>query len=200
MAENKDEEKVLVVKTSELFSKGIPNGFSEVDYQKTVGLVREKGKFLERKFAEIDPEWQQIIPQVTFVVGKKLLIHRIPSTTNESRLADMWPIFFGGHVDDFDVDVEVAVERELSEEIVYKGNILKRNFLGLVHLKEPLVNSVHTGLIWVFEGDSEEFEMTADTGVSDCKFIKFSEIDKYIEKMSYWSKIVAPIIVEKYSS
>ncbi len=198
--QNKDEEEVLVVKTDILFPEGMWDGFRPIKEKNILATIKKNGTFLKRKFAENDPEWQQIIPQISLIVGKKIFIHRIPSSTNETRLTDMWPIFLGGHVNNFDGEISSAIQREFDEEITYRGKILNKTFLGVVKKTEPLVNKVHTGLVWVYEGDSEVFESTQDNGIADGKFVNLSELDEYIPKMSYWSQIATPFIVEKYNT
>lgn len=196
---DKDEEEVLVVKTNILYPDGMWDGFRPINEKNILATIKKNGTFLKRRLAEDNPKWQQIIPQISLIVGKKIFIHRIPSSTNETRLTDMWPIFLGGHVNNFDGDISGAIEREFNEEIIYHGKILKKTFLGIVKKTEPLVNKVHTGLVWVFEGDSEDFEATDDTGIADGKFINLSDVDGYLPKMSYWSQIAAPIVVNKFS-
>ena len=195
---NKEDEEVLVVKTEILFPNGVWQGFKEYSHGKIVELIEQNKNFLKRKFAETDINWQQIIPQIVLVVDKKIFIHRVPQSGSESRLHDMWPIFLGGHVNNFDGNIEEAIDREFKEEIDYKGNIKNKKFLGLVKLNEGEVNKVHTGLVWLFEGDSMDFEPTDDEGLVDGKFIDIAELPQYYNRMTYWSKEVAPYIVENY--
>jgi len=196
---DKDEEEVLVVKTDVMFPNGVKEGLFAADEKDLLQTITKHGSFLKRKFAEKDPGWQQIIPQISLVVGKKIFIHRIPDTTNEKRLKDMWPIFLGGHVNNIDGGIMEALKREFDEEIRYKGQIVKKTFIGIVKKSEPLVNKVHTGLVWVFQGDSEEFEGTGDNGIADGRFVMLQELRKYYSKMSYWSRIAAPEIARQFS-
>ncbi len=196
---NKDEEEVLVVRTEILFPTGVWEGFRELSEKEIFSLINNNAKYLKRKFAETDSTWQQIIPQICLIVDKKIFIHKIPQTGSEGRLHDMYPIFLGGHVNNLDGGIIDAMTREFEEEISYKGKIINKKFLGLVKLNTPVVNSVHIGLVWVFEGNSEKFESTGDDGLVDGKFIPVRELEKYLDKMTYWSKVVAPFIIENYS-
>lgn len=196
MSSDKDNEKVLVVKTDLLFPNGVWEGFREVDFQKTKDIIATHGKYLERKFAETDSSWQQIITQVILLSNKKIFYTRIPQTGSEGRLHDMWHIFLGGHINDFDEGIDEAVEREFNEEINYKGKIVNKTFFGIVKLKTPEVNSVHTGLVFIYEGDSEAFEPTGDNGLIDGKFVELTELVKYSDRMTYWTKIVVPHLMK----
>lgn len=195
---NKDEEEVLVVKTKVLFPGGMKDGLFDIGERRILKTVVREGVYMKRKYCETDPDWQQIIAQISLIVGNKIFIYRFPQTATEKRLTDMWPIFLGGHVNNLDGSFEDAMKREFDEEIIYKGNILRKTFLGMIKQTEPLVNKVHTGLAWVYEGDSEDFELTDDNGVADGKFINFNEVGTYLPKMSYWSQIAAPVIVKKF--
>jgi predicted NUDIX family phosphoesterase len=195
---NKDEMKVLVVNSESLFPSGIWEGFKEFKKEEIFALIKKHGKYLKRKYAEEDTSWQQIIPQIVLIVGKKIFIHRIPQTGDEGRLYEMWHIFVGGHINNSDTGIDEAAQREFEEEINYLGNINKKSFMGVVKLGSPEVNSVHTGLVWIYEGDKARFTATEDKGLIDSKFVNIKDLEKYIDKMTYWSKLVAPCIIEKY--
>lgn len=184
------ENNILAVKTEDLFPEEIREGFWEIPIEEVLDLVNRKGEFVPRVDADLDETYQQIIPQIILKVGKKIFIHKIPSTGNEERLHDMWPIFLGGHIDETDEGILEATQREFEEEINYQGNITKRKFLGLVNIHDHPVNRVHIGMVWLFEGDSEDFESTGDDGVSEGKFVSLDELEEYYDKMSYWSKLV----------
>jgi len=184
--------KILVIKTSDLFPDGIWEGFHEDSQGAILKIIKEKSFFKERSEVEEDESLQQIIPQIILSVGKKILIHRIPSSGNEGRLHDMWPIFLGGHVDETDLDIEDAVKREFEEEINYKGKILSQKYLGIIKLHDTDVNKVHAGLVYIFCGDKEDFQLNGDDGVAEPKFVSMKELEKFKDRMSYWSKAFYP--------
>lgn len=192
--------KILVVKTSLLFPDGIWEGFREQKNDDVLELIDSHKEFIERADAEEDDSYQQIIPQIILKVGNKIFLHKIPKTGSEGRLHDMWPIFLGGHVDDTDAGIWDAAIREFEEEINYLGKIIKKEFLGIVKRHDVPVNKVHTGLVWLFEGDTEKFEATADHGITDGRFVLIDELDSYIEKMTHWSQVVVPYIIRRFAS
>jgi len=130
--------------------------------------------------------------------GKKIFLHKIPKTGSEGRLHDMWPIFLGGHVDDTDLGIWEAAEREFEEELNYKGNVVKKEFLGIVKMHDTPVNRVHLGLVWLFEGDCEDFEFTGDHGISEGKFVSIRELNSYRDRMTYWSQTCVPYFLKKF--
>lgn len=193
---NKLDVKVLCIETSLLFPSGIWEGFkSAQDSGDIVTLIKEHGKFKRRGDLEEDPSYQQIIPQILLIVGNKLFIHRVPAAhKTETRLNDMWPIFLGGHVDETDLDINAAAEREFEEEINYQGTIIKKTFVGLIKLHDNPIDKVHTGMVWVYEGDSEVFSDKGDEGVADGKFVTWEEAATMIGSMTHWSKLAFPTL------
>jgi len=191
--------KILVVRTTTLFPDGIWEGFREATQEEALKIIDANREYIEREQAEVDESYQQIIPQIILKVGNKVLIHKIPVTGSEGRLHEMWPIFLGGHVEKTDKDISRATQREFEEEIKYKGKIIRREFLGLVKRHDVPVNRVHVGLVWLFEGDSEEFKPTKDKGIAEGRFVSISELAAYLDKMTYWSQTVTPYLMKRFS-
>lgn len=105
MSSDKDNELVLVVKTSKLFPDGIWEGFRELDNKTLTTLINKNAEYLKRGIAETDETHQQIVAQIILKVGNKVFVHRIPQTGSESRLHDKWPIFLGGHINNLNCDL-----------------------------------------------------------------------------------------------
>lgn len=188
----KDNEEVLVVKTEKLFPEGIWEGFKELNENDFLKFIDKNGEYLKRGFAETDENYQQITAQIILKVGKKIFIHKVAQTGSESRLHDLWPIFLGGHINNTDKKISDAFDREFKEEIDYRGKIISKKFWGVVKLHDNAVNKVHTGLVWIYEGDSEVFDSTSDDGLVDGKFANLEELISLEPHMTYWSKVVFP--------
>lgn len=191
----KDNEEVLVVKTQKLFPDGVWEGFRELNKENFLKFVDNNSEYLKRGFAETDENYQQIVAQIILKVGKKIFVHKVAQSGSESRLHDLWPIFLGGHINNTDKKISDAFEREFEEEINYKGNILSKKFWGIVKLHDNPVNKVHTGMVWIYEGDSEAFEATGDDGLIDGKFVTLKELKKIEPHMTYWSRVVFPKLI-----
>ena len=183
----------MAIKTKELFPEGIKEGFFRIKKEdKIFKTIKKQARFLERSELEDDESYQQLIPQIVLKVGKKIFIHKIAQKGSESRLHDLFPIFLGGHVDEGDLSIEEAADREFNEEIEYKGKIIKKEFQGLVKLHDNEVDRVHTGLVWIYEGDGLLWKHRKDECLVDGKFVLIRDLDKYKEKMTYWSRIFLP--------
>jgi predicted NUDIX family phosphoesterase len=193
---SKDDQKILVIKTSDIFPHGIQEGFLPIPKEELFNLIDKYGEYKRRGDVEEDENYQQIIAQIVLKVEKKIFIHRIPGSGGESRLHDLWPIFLGGHVEQSDLSIVDAMEREFSEELNYHGNIINKKYIGIIKLHDNPVNKVHLGLVWIFTGDDEDFESTKDDGVVDGKFVDIKELKVYEDKMTYWSKLFYPYLLK----
>lgn len=197
---SKGKQPILCIATGKLFGEKVREGFWREDKEKIFGLIEEEGEYRERAEVEEDESWQQIIPQIVLKVKDRIFIHKIPASGSEERLHDLWPIFLGGHVDERDEGIEEAALREFEEEIEYQGEVVGREFVGLIKINDDNpVNRVHTGLVWVFEGSKAEYEPTEDRGISEGKFVSWQEAEEYKEKMTYWSRLAFDKLREWYS-
>lgn len=191
----KDNEEVLVVKTKKLFPNGIWEGFKKLNQIEFLTFINKNSEYLKRGFAETDETYQQIIAQIILKVGSKVFIYKFPQTSGEARLHDMWPIFLGGHINNTDKNITAAFDREFAEEINYKGTIISKKFWGIAKLHDNPVNKVHVGVVWIYEGDTMDFEKTEDKGLVDGHFADKKELEDKQDNMTYWSKLVLPELV-----
>lgn len=192
---DKSQQSILVIRTEKLFPDGIWEGFRLIDNPRDLfQTIKNHREYRLRGEVENDVGYQQIIPQIILMVGQKIFVHKIPQTGSDGRLHNLHPIFLGGHVEESDLSIEQAADREFSEEINYKGDIITKKFLGIVNLQDNPVNSVHIGLVWVYVGDKEEFNSTHDDGVVDGRFLNWDEADLLFDNMSYWSKAAYPTL------
>lgn len=192
----KENEEVLVVKTDTIFPNGIWEGFRNLDEKLFLHLVDKNSEYLKRGFAETDETYQQMIAQIILKVGRKVFVHKVAQTGSESRLHNLWPILLGGHINNTDKKISDALNREFKEEIDYKGKITSKKFWGVIKLHDNPVNRVHMGLVWIYEGDSEEYEPTDDGGLVNGHFAGISELKKMKNQMTYWSKVVLPELLK----
>jgi len=192
------DEQVLVVPTKKLYEKGEWNGFRSSNLSWYRKLVNEEGVFKLREKVENDLSWKQIIPQIIFVYQGKIFFHRISKSGGEIRLHDLYPIFLGGHVNPID-KIErkdllmTAAEREFEEEVVYKGNFLRQDFVGLVNQMDEEVNQVHVGFVFVYVGDSDDIRVTEEQ-LEEVGMLSISELKPYLKQMTYWSRLVYPYL------
>jgi predicted NUDIX family phosphoesterase len=153
---------VYVVKRYELFDLSFPHGFlhrgeDPRQVERYLDRIRERGFFLERRRAERDSSFKQVIPYGIVTHGEEaLLLHRF-STQAESRLHDKLSIGVGGHINPADGGgggessqdgdlLDAGMRRELLEELVIDGE-WSHGVVGVINDESNDVGSVHFGVV-----------------------------------------------------
>lgn len=187
-------EKILCIKKDTLFKKEKWNGLMTSDKEEYLNILREGSEFRVRDELEKDPEYKQVIAQVILRYKDKYYLHR-QVNRNEERLNSLCPLPLGGHIEEVDVkegkDIfEVALDRELHEEVDIKSNITNRQYLGLVYLEdENPVNHVHVGLVYIYDLDGTDVHVKEE-GLEDIGFVSLDYLQTNTEKLTYWSRII----------
>lgn len=114
-------------------------------------------EFLNRKDAEKNPAYKQIIPYIVLQTRdmKKTAIYNRQG--GEKRLHDLWSIGIGGHINPIDRDEQHAsfrqilitgMERELNEELIKKPVNELPVFMGVISEDITDVGKVHLGAVF----------------------------------------------------
>ena len=153
---------VFVVPRGDLFRDCYPQGlvlfgrgFTEQEFGER---VRRHGFFVERDYAERNPELKQVIPYSVVVRGGDvLLLRRLPKGT-EQRLFNKLSIGVGGHINPVDSEttcgrggtdadpIEAGTRRELKEELHIEGETTLSR-IGIINDDSNPVGAVHVGLV-----------------------------------------------------
>ncbi|MGQ0553429.1 MAG: hypothetical protein ACT4PU_09435 [Planctomycetota bacterium] len=173
---------VYVVKRYDLFERSFPHGFvprgasgagavpagtqaSEADaVARWTERIRERGFFLERRHAETDSSFKQIIPYTLVTHGDEVLLLRRLGKGGESRLHGKLSIGVGGHINPVDLGaptsaagkaalssssadvLDAGCRRELEEEIEIRSPYTLQT-VGVINDDASDVGSVHFGLV-----------------------------------------------------
>lgn len=186
----KADELVMCVARKDLFEDGIWSGIKSENLQKYINLISKKHKFLPRGKVETDPAWQQIIPYLVFENDSSIFVMKRKASHTESRLANMYSIGIGGHVNKSDLGSRGIISwarREFEEEVDYKGKY-KTEFLGLLNDDSTDVNMVHLGLVIKIKGESKDIAVRDEykSGV----LVELGKAKRYYKRMEIWSRIV----------
>lgn len=178
------------------------------DVSEYMKRAREKGFFVERKWAEKDSSFKQIIPYTLVTDGESVLCLRRLDKGGEPRLHGKLSIGVGGHINPPDRDaaprygddiVAAAAWRELEEEIhIPRQADLK--IVGLVNDESNPVGSVHLGVVHVARvKDPQNVKVREADQLEGC----FLSVEKIMEaaadpdsRMETWSSLVAERLSE----
>jgi len=137
--------------------KGLPGVSTEInDWDIFVKDILESCRFQRRGDIEEDPTIKQPIPYIVVRHEDKVLVYNRGNKGGEGRLADLFSIGVGGHINPDDATTDEPFEvvlsgatRELTEELTLDGTLPHHQirFLGLLSTDDTPVNAVHFGVI-----------------------------------------------------
>ena len=157
---------VYVVKRYDLFDRSFPHGFvtEPAAVAEWTRRIRERGFFLERRQAEQDSSFKQVIPYTLVLHGEQVLLLRRLAKGGEARLHGKLSIGVGGHINPVDGVVpgaagagsvpgepgadllDAGCRRELEEEIELACSYALQP-VGIINDDASDVGSVHFGLV-----------------------------------------------------
>lgn len=196
----KKDEKVLVVPRDVIFQDGHWQGLKEENLDYYLDLIKNNFQFRLRSEVETDQSWQQVIPWIIFNFKDQYFLYRYLKGASETRLKNDYHLGVGGHINPIDLKegediLELGTMREWDEEIDYKGNLLKKNLIGILNDERREVEAVHLGLIYLFQGDSPEIYVR-EKEVLEGKLIYLKDLGGCLENGQGW----APIVYQEYLS
>ena len=183
--------------------------------QSYLDRIEREGFFAERQFMEKTPKYKQIIPAIVLFdksTGKYVFYQRQAKHT-EQRLAGLWTVAFGGHIDPDDDDmhedctiksptgnlrfgpkVTSGLKRELKEETgIVLENMDSLYFRGFVYDPSNSVGKVHLGLCFILDLDSIDIEsIKSKSEIADAKLLS-SNPDNGLE-LEGWAKIILRVL------
>ena len=199
------DERVLVVSRNTVFPAQTQQGFISDDVGAYLHRMQASYAFKARRLVENDPSLKQIIPYVVFMHEDRVfLVKRLPAQS-EQRLAGMFSIGIGGHINKGDATGEnhtigsdtaesfhsVLVEgmnREIREEVFVREEP-QLSLAGLINDDSTPVGQVHLGLVYLARL-SEPCVTVRETELMAGNFVLASSLDQYYPAMETWSQIV----------
>ena len=185
---NKFNESILVIKKQLLFPNGIWKGIKQVNFDQYATLIKTHREFMPRGLAEENFEYKQIIPYLVFRYQDLYFLMQRKSSSSEQRLASKYSLGIGGHLREEDIKTSSLItwaEREFDEEIFYQGS-LTITPLGLLNWEETPVDQVHTGFVFLLEGDSSHIKIRSE--LQSGELVPLSRCKEY--NLENWSRLV----------
>lgn len=176
---------VYVVERARLFDLAYPQGFVPFAADAAVAAdrmrrIREHGFFVERRAAERESRWKQVIPYVLVRRGDEVLLLERKARGGEARLHGKLSIGVGGHINPVDSVgepgagaprdvVAEGLRRELDEELHVRGPLEVRP-AGFLNDDSTDVGAVHFGLVAVADAAQAEVSIR-ETELMDGRFV-----------------------------
>lgn len=194
---DKNDEQILVVRSSVLFKDGVWQGLKTENLGHYIDLIKKNCEFKRRGDMENDPLFQQIIPYIVFNYKDQYFLYRYLNKSHEQRLKNDYIIGVGGHINFEDVKpgedlLESGMNREWEEEVEYNGNLDKK-LIGILNDDRRPVEAVHIGLVYLFTGDTPNIKVR-ETDKLVGEMISLEEIGKSVVGTEGW----APLIYDEY--
>jgi predicted NUDIX family phosphoesterase len=173
---------VYVVERERLFDLAFPQGFAPAASDRKaaadrIARIRRHGFFVERRRAEQNSSWKQVIPYVVVRKGDSILLLERTGKQGEARLHGKLSIGVGGHVNPVDTQGDAlfdGLKRELEEELTVTGPIELRA-AGFLNDDSTDVGAVHYGLVAVADARRAEVAIR-ETELMSGRFVATGEL------------------------
>lgn len=194
---DKNDEKILVVKSDILFKNGKWQGLKKDNLDYYIDLINKNYEFKRRGDVEENDNFQQIIPYIVFNYQGKFFLYNYLKKAGEQRLKNDYIIGVGGHINKDDVKegediLNAGRDREWDEEVSFSGK-LEKKLIGILNDDRRPVEAVHLGLVYLFTGDSPNISVK-ETDKIKGEMYSLKEVGKMVMGTEGW----APIIFEEY--
>lgn len=161
-----NDEKILVIKRTNLFTNGDWQGIKEIDtYDSFEHIIKQYKEFHSRSIMENDPTYKQIIPYLLFKYQDKYFVMQRKKTASEQRLKSKLSLGIGGHVKEEDLlrsnNLIDWAMREFNEEVTYAGNLAIKP-IAIINDDSNEVGKVHIGFILLLEGNSANISIKSE--------------------------------------
>jgi len=179
-------EQVMVVQTADLRpylrARMIRDGSRPI-----LDVISAKHFFIDRKIAEMSPQYRQIIPYVLIRNGNDYFVLRRLAKQTESRLHHKLSLGIGGHINPGHSLVD-GMRKELEEEVRIESTY-DMQFLGIVNDDSTEVGRVHLGAAYRLDVDTRSV-MILETEKMSGEWLSRHALREARPAMESWSQIV----------
>ncbi|MDD5328158.1 MAG: hypothetical protein PHY02_10160 [Phycisphaerae bacterium] len=193
------EEQVLVIERKVFEQAGSFNGLI-FDVDRYLNKIFAPGtpSFMPRSKAEKDPSYKQLIPYVIMTCDGKYLNYVRGKRAGETRLVAKRSLGIGGHINPVDNEVplfdtdfrkvyEIAVEREIAEEVSVEANHTDR-IVALLNDDSNEVGQVHLGVVHLWTLDEPKVSRREQM-ITQMAFMTADELRQVRNTMETWSQL-----------
>lgn len=164
-------------------------------------LNRLNYQFIPRSEAEENFEYKQLIPYA-IVKNKEGKIFIYQRCGSEKRLANLFSVGIGGHVNDKDGGdclfsiLLNGLKREFEEEIGVSLNDCQIKFLGMINEEQTEVGHCHTGIVFQITLNSESLQFDSEIGNPQWKDPNSLDLSKF----ELWSSLALKLMLDNSKS
>jgi len=189
---------VYVVKR-EQFGNILPEGGVAGLSQENFEQLQSAGFFIERRQAERDPQFKQLIPYVVVRKGNECFLFKRLKGGGEERLHNLYSVGVGGHINPVEITdapeeniVLAGAKRELGEEISLELGAERFKIVGLLNDESNEVGTVHAGVVLQVNLKADEEVKIGEKKVLQGEFRNFEELIKSKDEINFenWSSLV----------
>lgn len=195
------DENILVLERTTLFPDQPIQGFLPIaDFSHYEQHITSNKKFLPRAAAETDPTHKQIIPYLVFCCNERFFVMQRKSTASETRLKNKYTLGIGGHIRQEDMTQQSLIDwatREFNEEVNYNGKF-SITPLGIINDESDPVGQVHTGFVYLLQGDSENISIKSELKQGSLQSLQ--ELKTVYDNMESWSQYVVDYLSATWRS
>jgi predicted NUDIX family phosphoesterase len=146
---------------------------------------------MNRKTAETNSDFKQLIPYVIFLHGDRVFSYRRGKLMSEKRLLGNYSVGIGGHisVDDpglFGTSYDEGLKREVNEEVKI-GSPYTEKRIALINDDSNDVGSVHFGVVHLFTLEKPLVE-AREKSINESGFITIEKMKSNLENYETWSQ------------
>ncbi len=187
------EEHVLVFPTRLLEQLGMFQGLSfELDKYRDIIRNPKNHTFLQRKDAESNPAFKQLIPYALMQFKDTFFVYRRGKLLAEKRLHGDYSLGVGGHISVtdsglFSTTYEDGLKREINEEVIIESPYTQR-IVALLNDDSNDVGKVHFGIIHILALEKPSVK-PKEKSINETKFLNTEELLNKIDAFENWSKI-----------
>jgi len=200
----KPKEDVLVFESNALDELGRFNGIKKKNFSRLLRylLNKENTFFINRRHAEKDPKYKQILSYVLIKKDDKILrfVRGIYSNAH-NMLKGRLCIGFGGHVQSSDFNLFSSndngymnsVKRELYEELNLPDNVVNEERLsvvGILNDDSSQVGKVHIAIVHLLDLTGVKSDVIkGEKSINQLMYIPIRDLGKDFSNYEYWSKL-----------
>jgi len=187
------EERVLCFQRKLLEQLGVFQGLS-LEIEKYLPVVTSPSQilYLNRREAEQDKRYKQLIPYVLVLCNDKILRYRRGKGGQETRLHGLYSVGIGGHISEEDhglfssgLGYQEGMRRELMEEVAIEDE--KEAAVAVINDDSTEVGYVHFGVVHVMHV-ADEAIVGRRSGIVSPEFVAITEAVKDTSAYESWSR------------